>query len=276
MKLLISIVLLAIIPFSLQGESILKLDITPEEAEQYLAGLNLDVNYAPKTGENPLPATKNADGKFVYQGRVIDNPGDYVEEHYLAKQYHGQDGLGAYKYGYSDWNQGKAEEKERAGTVRGTYKYVNPYGRDFVATYWADHSGFHQEDNRPKVVPKPVTDSPAVRRAKEEHFRVWKEAAEAAGAPLSPNILKYYDPNAEPEQVNIPLPDGGDEGKYEEKVWWTPDPNEPTSEPKGFFYAFDYPVQLLRNIKEREELQLRAQTPIDEIDKRPEDDNNTK
>jgi len=279
MKLLVISGLLTILVSLASSEVFLKLDVTPEEAQQYLNNINFDLGYADKTGENPVPTTRNLEGKTVYQGRVLEHPEDYVEEHYVAKQYHGQDGLGAYKYGYTDWNQAKAEDKDRNGKVTGEYKYNNAYGRDFHAKYWADSSGFHQEDNLPKVVPKPVDFTPALKKARAEHLRVWLEAARATGVEPDQNRLKAYsekvsDVNEQPETRILPSYDTseGSEGQYEPKTYWEPDPNEPTSEPRGFFYKFDYPVQLLRNIQEREELARRAQTPIDEIDKRPEEE----
>uniref|UniRef100_A0A1A9W4Q8 Cuticle protein 7 n=1 Tax=Glossina brevipalpis TaxID=37001 RepID=A0A1A9W4Q8_9MUSC len=253
---LLNILLLMISPSLFLAENIFKINISPQEAQEYLnqvtssAGFN-NIEYAPKTGENPLPESRNEKGEFVYMGRVIDRPEDFVEEHYDAHQYHGQDGLGQFAYGYKDWNQGKNEKKDQSGTVSGTYKYVQPTGRDFIATYYADRTGFHVEDNRPEHEKSPPTKTPAVRQAEEEHFKLWSELAAAAGRNPDPFAAEYqqeghYEP---PQQQN--------EYVHQEPPY-VPGPDE-QGEPKGFFYAFDYNVPLLRNKEERAELeQLRA------------------
>ncbi|KAL5291287.1 hypothetical protein ACFFRR_010598 [Megaselia abdita] len=254
------ICLLVVVPCIL-ADNVFKINISPEEAQQYLEkahqlkGVDA-LEYSPKIGENPLPETRNANGEFIYQGRKIENPSDYVEEHYQAHQYHGQDGLGKYAYGYKDWNQAKNEVKNENGEVRGTYRYARPDGRHFIAKYWADSQGFHHEDNRPKVELKQIPDSPAVAAAKEEFFRKWREAAAANGV----------DPNAAPIQ--------SDEGQWvsdgSENVYNHVEPkyepsDEEKGEPKGFYYEFDYHTPLLRNLQERAELEaLQASVKDDE------------
>lgn len=244
------------------GENIFKINITPEEAQQFLNSAQLrgigDIEYAPKTGENPLPEARNEKGEFIYMGRVIEHPEEYVEEHYDAHQYHGQDGLGQFAYGYRDWNQGKNEKRDETGKVTGSYKYVQPHGRDFVANYYADKTGFHVEDNRPAHLKLPATKTPAVLKAEEEHFKLWGELAAAAGHNPDPYAAEYqqegrYQPT-EPEYQPY----------VHEEPPYVPGPEE-TGEPKGFFYAFDYNVPLLRNKEERAELErLRAINNKDE------------
>uniref|UniRef100_A0A1I8Q877 Cuticle protein 7 n=1 Tax=Stomoxys calcitrans TaxID=35570 RepID=A0A1I8Q877_STOCA len=256
MKCAVLSVFLVVLPTVLLAENIFKINISPEEAQQYInqvssKGFN-NIEYAPKTGENPLPEARNEKGEFVYMGRVIDNPNDFVEEHYDAHQYHGQDGLGQYAYGYKDWNQGKNEKKDASGTVTGTYKYVQPHGRDFIANYYADKSGFHVEDNRPAHLKNPPTKTPAVKKAEEEHFRLWGEFAAAAGQNPDPYAPEYQTGEGRYE------PQATDQEYVHQEPEYVPGPEE-TGEPKGFYYAFDYNVPLLRNKKEREELeQLRA------------------
>lgn len=249
------------------AENIFKINITPEEAQQFLQsannlrGLN-EIDYAPKTGENTLPESvyskTNEKGEFVYMGRVIDKPDDYVEEHYDAHQYHGQDGLGQYVYGYKDWNQGKNEKKDETGKVSGSYKYVQPHGRDFIATYYADDSGFHVEDNRPEHLKAPATKTPAVKKAEEEHFKLWGELAAANGQNPDPFAPEY-------QQESSYQPTEAETRQYVHKEpEYVPGPEE-KGPPHGFFYAFDYSVPLLRNKAERAELeQLRAVNNKDE------------
>lgn len=258
---LLSVFLLAL-PAALIAENIFKINITPQEAQEFLKSANLrglnTIEFAPKTGENELPEARNEKGDFVYMGRVIEHPEDYVEEHYDAHQFHGQDGLGQYVYGYKDWNQGKNEQKDESGTVSGSYKYVQPNGRDFIAVYHADNTGFHVEDNRPAREKAPATKTPAVLKAEEEHFKLWGELAAAAGQNPDPFAAEYQQ-----EGRYQPV-----ESEYKEYVHqeqpYVPGPEE-QGEPKGFFYAFDYNVPLLRNKQERSELeQLRSVNNKDE------------
>lgn len=260
--------LMLTVPSLLLAENIFKINITPEEARSYLNSLGSDVNkidFAPKTGENELPEKYNDAGQFVYMGRVIENPSDYVEEHYDAHQYHGQDGTGQYVYGYRDWNQGKNEKKDEQGTVSGSYKYVQPTGRDFIAKYYADETGFHVEDNRPAYLKAPATKTPAVLKAEEEHFRLWSELAAAAGKNPDPFAPEYQQNNQDSSSSLSSASSLSSESSSKTSSGeYVPGPDE-KGEPYGFFYAFDYSVPLLRNKKEREELeQLRTENNHDE------------
>lgn len=63
--------------------------------------------------------------------RFIGNhPEQVVEDIYLANQYHGQDGLGAYVYGYSVPDIAKTEKKERSGDLKGAYNYIAGNGQE--------------------------------------------------------------------------------------------------------------------------------------------------
>uniref|UniRef100_A0AAG5DD28 Cuticle protein 6 n=1 Tax=Anopheles atroparvus TaxID=41427 RepID=A0AAG5DD28_ANOAO len=161
-------------------------NISPEEAQQYITQQSLDLRYAPKLGEYPLGYTRKladpSEARFYYNGRIIDHPEDYVEEEYEAKQFHGQDGLGRAMFGYSDHNQARLEARNANGEVRGSYQYVNPLGEDVIVQYWSDGLGFHQIDNRPEVRLQPVTDTPEVREARLAHLKAWQEAASLARA----------------------------------------------------------------------------------------------
>uniref|UniRef100_A0A182NZU3 Cuticle protein 6 n=1 Tax=Anopheles epiroticus TaxID=199890 RepID=A0A182NZU3_9DIPT len=272
-------------------------NISPEEAQKYITQQSLDLRYAAKLGEHPLGYTRNVQDPaiFYYNGRLIDNPEDYVEEEYEAKQFHGQDGLGRAMFGYSDHNQARLEARNANGEVRGSYQYVNPLGEDVIVQYWSDGLGFHQIDNRPEVRLQPVTETPEVREARLAHLKAWEEAANLARANPDVSSSGSDEPyravqantvEEEPEQDEIlaavsnqhqslirypSLPytdhiapavasDGlEDEGVVVEAVRSVKkrdnDQNdqaqagsedEPVSaDPKGFFYSFDYPVQLV-------------------------------
>lgn len=153
-----------------------------------MAQQSLDLNYARKLNEIPLPVTRSEDGKgYYYKGRAIENPDDYVEETYEAQQFHGQDGLGRAMFGYTDHNQARLEARNADGEVRGSYQYIDPNGENIVVQYWSDSLGFHQTDNRPKIVLEPVTDTPEVQAARAEHERLWNELARQARQNPDPN-----------------------------------------------------------------------------------------
>ncbi|XP_058123451.1 uncharacterized protein LOC131294588 [Anopheles ziemanni] len=179
-KLIAIATILSVAPLLL-ARRIQVVNISPEEAQQYITQQSLDLRYAPKLGEHPLGYTRNvqdpSEARFYYNGRVIEHPEDFVEEEYEAKQFHGQDGLGRAMFGYSDHNQARLEARNANGEVRGSYQYVNPFGEDVIVQYWSDGLGFHQIDNQPEVRLQPVTDTPEVREARLAHLKAWEEAA---------------------------------------------------------------------------------------------------
>ncbi|XP_058460809.1 uncharacterized protein LOC131436212 [Malaya genurostris] len=166
-------------------------NLTPEEAQRYITQQSLDLHYAKLLGEQPLGYFRNIPdpkaGKFYQNGRLIDNPEDYVEEAYEASQFHGQDGLGRAMFGYTDYNQARLEARNTNGEVRGSYKYMDPFGQEIVVQYWSDALGFHQIDNRPEIVLEPVTETPEVREARIAHLKAWEEAASLvhSGKPIN-------------------------------------------------------------------------------------------
>lgn len=58
--------------------------------------------------------------------------------------------------------------------------------------YWSDGTGFHQEDNIPKVVLKPVEEAEDVRQARLAHEKAWQEAAAAARKQPDPQSVLIY------------------------------------------------------------------------------------
>lgn len=68
------------------GENIIKLDLSPEEAQKYIDGASSVLKFAPKLGSGPIPAGEET----YYRGRIIDNPSNFIKETYLANQFHGQ------------------------------------------------------------------------------------------------------------------------------------------------------------------------------------------
>lgn len=157
-------------------------NLSPDEARNYLEQQSLDLKYAKLLEEHPIPFGRSNEGprQYWYQGRMIDNPDDYIEEVYEANQFHGQDGEGRALFGYTDHNQARVEAINGVGDVRGSYKYIDPFGEEIEVKYWADSLGFHQTDNRPVIELTPVTETPEVRAAREAHLKAWEEAAALA------------------------------------------------------------------------------------------------
>lgn len=145
-------------------------NLDPSEAQQYIEKQDTSLKYAPKVDSN-VPAVR-------YLG---NDPYNVLEDIYLAKQYHGQDGLGGYLYGYEVPDIAKTERKKAGGDLRGAYNYIAGNGQEIKVEYWDDGTGFHQVDNVPKALPE---DLPEVKAAKEEFLRVWQEQAERNSHPV--------------------------------------------------------------------------------------------
>lgn len=114
----------------------------------------------------------------------------------VSSQYHSQDSLGQYSYGYTGGLSSKAEARSADGITRGSYSYVDPEGKVQSVQYTADDvNGFRVAATNLPVAPalpavrtveepKPVQDTPEVAQAKVEHFAAVEEAkARVAAAP---------------------------------------------------------------------------------------------
>ncbi|XP_068903482.1 keratin, type I cytoskeletal 9-like isoform X1 [Tenebrio molitor] len=173
MKIVYAIALVCTLPASF-AEEIRLLDLEPTDAQQYIEKQDTSLKYAPKIESN-VPAV-----------RFLGNePHNVLEDIYLANQYHGQDGLGGYLYGYAVPDIAKTEKKKAGGDLRGAYNYIAGNGQEIKVEYWDDGTGFHQVDNVPKILPKQIDDTPEVKAAKEEHQRIWHEQAERNSHPIA-------------------------------------------------------------------------------------------
>lgn len=152
--------------------------------------------------------------------------------------------------------------------------------------YWVDSLGYHQTDNHPRFDLKPVTETPEVKAAREEHERLWKEAARLNGVEpdlYNPNADRLYDESFNgdndrelegqvsnqhqsfsrypilPYSEHISPENAKSFGKVNDDTVVVESTNnninlarfarqqreeieDVTSEPRGFFYSFDYPV----------------------------------
>lgn len=95
----------------------------------------------------------------------------------VSSQYHTQDPLGQYSYGYSAGSSAKAESKTLDGVTRGGYSYLDGNGVVQSANYVADDAhGFQIAATNVAV------DTPEVAAAKAAHAAAYNEAAYASAA----------------------------------------------------------------------------------------------
>ncbi|XP_052565841.1 uncharacterized protein LOC120412572 [Culex pipiens pallens] len=102
----------------------------------------------------------------------------------VSSQFHAQDGLGQYTYGYNGGLSAKTEAKSLDGVTRGAYHYLDAENKLQTVTYTADAvNGFRAEaSNMPvapvetRVAPEPVQDTPEVMQAKAEHMSAVEDA----------------------------------------------------------------------------------------------------
>ena len=122
----------------------------------------------------------------------------------VSSQYHAQDELGQFNYGYADGLSSKNEYKRFDGVTVGTYSYLDANGVVQTASYTADPvNGFQVKATNLPVAPKadlkapvfdleapvfdgkapePVQDTPEVAAAKAEFAKLYADAAAAAEA----------------------------------------------------------------------------------------------
>lgn len=191
-------------------------------------------------------------------------------------------------------------------STSGQYQYIDPFGKDIQVQYWVDGLGFHQTDNRPSYELSPVTDTPEVKAAKEEHERLWKEAAKLNGIDAeynshaekleSENDGDYADldgqvSNQHQSLARYPvLPyaqhivpgnaksfgkvvddavilDSISKNEASRSRFARQQTDEVPSEPRGFFYNFDYQVPFIaeRNSALRQVPETQASENIESI-----------
>ena len=142
---------------------------------------------------------------FAYSGFAA--PAVAIAPAVTSSQYHAQDELGQYSYGYAGGPSSKAETKTADGITRGTYSYVDAHGLLQTANYISDPvNGFRVSRTDLPVgpapvaaavpvatyaaaapafayvagAPLPVDDTPEVKLAKAQHFAAHAEAAARA------------------------------------------------------------------------------------------------
>ncbi|KAK9752108.1 Insect cuticle protein [Popillia japonica] len=246
--------------FTATAQNVRLQDLPPEEAQQYIERKDQTLKYAPKIDSN-VPAL-----------RYIGNQRQHVlEDIYLANQYHGQDGVGGYLYGYAVPDIAKTERKKAGGDLRGSYQYINGGGQEIKVQYWDDGNGFHQIDNVPKILPKQIDDAPEVKAAKDAHLKRWREEAERNSRPVEyPYSGEQYKDQYQSNVNNVDYNGQYSENRQNYEPKPTPPPKEweykPSEEekgpPRGFFYNYDYPVGIIVSKQGNDDYQKRSLADI--------------
>lgn len=111
-----------------------------------------------------------------------------------SSQYHVQDHLGQYNYGYNNELSSKVEAKSSDGITRGAYRYLDGNGQIQDVEYQADDNGFQilRATNLPSPtqplpvpaveIPQPVEDTPEVAAARIAHLAAVEEAIQRNAA----------------------------------------------------------------------------------------------
>jgi len=88
-----------------------------------------------------------------------------------SSQYHAQDELGQYSYGYAGGPSAKSESKDAFGNVRGAYSYIDANGIQQTVNYVADPvNGFRVAATNLPVGPAPVSPVAVTRVAGPVHI----------------------------------------------------------------------------------------------------------
>lgn len=128
----------------------------------------------------------------------------------VLSQYHSQDTLGQYSYGYNGGSSAKVESKSIDGITRGSYSYVDAEGRLQTVEYTADSvNGFRAAaTNLPKASLAGIADTAEVAQAKAEHFRAFNEAslraaAEPENQPPTPQVAQITATAPQPQILAV-------------------------------------------------------------------------
>ncbi|KAF5306356.1 hypothetical protein FQR65_LT07380 [Abscondita terminalis] len=114
----------------------------------------------------------------------------------ISSQYHAQDTLGQYSFGYSSPLSSKAEVKTLDGITKGEFNYLDSYGKEQSVKYEADAvHGFRASASNLPVGPAPVADTPEVAAAKAAHLSALESAkasiAAAKSAPVASKVVTH-------------------------------------------------------------------------------------
>lgn len=135
-------------------------------------------------------------------------------------QFHAQDELGQYQFGYTEPQASRIETKTADGVVTGRYNYIDSNGLVQTVEYIADALGFRVAGtNIPQhvvaapvaagVAPQPVVDTPEVIAAREAHLQLVQEAKSSQPVVVAQQVVEVAEPkiiavpNIVPEEANV-------------------------------------------------------------------------
>lgn len=133
---------------------------------------------------------------------LLETPTIYSAESPLVTQYHSQDELGQYAYGYNGGLSSKTETRTLDGITRGSYSYIDAKGFLQTVEYTADSvNGFRvAATNLPKApietrkAPEQILDTPEVMLARSEHLKAFEEAKIKSALPEQPDSVEISAP----------------------------------------------------------------------------------
>lgn len=151
----------------------------------YTPGVAPGFAYAFRAAASNIPPLPIATGRSL-----AAPPGPPSSPPVYKTQYHSQDQLGQYAYGYVGAASTAHEVRTLDGAVRGSYTYLDAEGKLQTATYVADEKGFRVEATNlpqgplgaPSVnpnLPQPVKATPEVEAATAAHLRAVAEVRAA-------------------------------------------------------------------------------------------------
>jgi hypothetical protein len=124
-------------------------------------------------------------------------------------QWHSQDALGQYSYGYQGGPSAKTEVKTLDGITQGSYSYIDANQQLQTVNYVSDALGFRAAaTNLPTppvdngVAPEPVDDTDEVKAARAEHLEAVKKA-QNGGAPAAPEVAPLTPPEPVDDTVEV-------------------------------------------------------------------------
>lgn len=179
----------------------------------YSPGVAPGFAYAFRAPAPLYPSNVGGAGRSLLSGAVPNHFGVPTDVPTVLKtQYHSQDQLGQYAFGYVGDKSTAHEVRTKDGAVRGSYTYLDSDGELQTASYVADRNGFRVEaTNLPKAppvpvpavisLPQPVKPTPEVEAATAAHLRAVEEV-KAARIKRAPRTTTYIPP---PPFVRLPL-----------------------------------------------------------------------
>lgn len=160
------------------------------------------------------PSVLYAEPRTIYTGQQIITGPQIIAGSPLLRQYHAQDSLGQYTYGYEGGPSAKNEVRSLDGVTRGSYSYVDPEGKLQSVAYTADSlNGFRVAATNlpegpkelvaaPLIAPEPVKETPEVAKARAEHLAIVEQGG-VAPLPVLRSALPELEPVEETVEVKM-------------------------------------------------------------------------